>query len=50
MGTKFRENGQKLRKSRNLIPTKFNTFKVASSKILDENDCWNLITSDICKR
>ena len=29
--TKFRENGQKSRKSRNLIPAKFNTFKVVNS-------------------
>ena len=29
-GTKFRENGQKSQKSQNLIPTKFNTFKVTS--------------------
>ena len=32
--TKFRENGQKSRKSRksrNLIPVKFNTFKVVNS-------------------
>ena len=29
--TKFRENGQKSRKSRNLIPTKFNIFKVVNS-------------------
>ena len=26
-GTKFRENGQKSRKSQNLVPAKFNTFK-----------------------
>ena len=31
MFTKFRENGQKSRKSRNLIPAKFNTFKVVNS-------------------
>ena len=30
VGTKFRENGQKSRKSQNLIPTKFNTSKVLS--------------------
>ena len=30
VGTKFRENGQKSRKSRNLIPAKFNTFKISS--------------------
>ena len=28
VGTKFRENGQKLRKLQNLIPAKSNTFKV----------------------
>ena len=28
MSTKFRENGQRSRQSLNLIPTKFNTFKV----------------------
>ena len=27
-GTKFFENGQKCQKSQNLIPAKFNTFKV----------------------
>ena len=27
-GTKFSENGQKSQKLRNLIPAKFNTFKV----------------------
>ena len=30
-GSKFCENGEKLRKSRNLIPAKFNTFKVKFS-------------------
>ena len=33
MGKKFRENGQKLRKLQNLIPAKFNTFKVIASLI-----------------
>ena len=28
VGTKFRENGQISQKSQNLIPAKFNTFKV----------------------
>ena len=34
-GTKFGENGQKLRKSRNLVPAKFNTFKVVMLGWLD---------------
>ena len=30
-GTKFREDGKKSQKSRNLVPGKFNTFKVSSN-------------------
>ena len=29
VGTEFHENGQKLQKLQNLIPSKFNTFKVS---------------------
>ena len=53
VSTKFRENGQESRKSRNLIPANFNTFKIVSlteriSLFIPKIDIFSLIYWNTC--